>query len=134
MEVKSLEVVLTPEEKLARGQSLARVLEQLEEVEQERKAATQAAKAAKDRLTGERNTLMSAVSRGREFREIEIQSVSNFVSCTIDVVRQDTGEVVEGMSRAMTAAERQVKLFDINATKGKKKRAEPETEIVEDLT
>lgn len=120
METRNLPVELTKDEIRLRGEELARKHAEWDEVESARKAADKEAKGKLERIEAESKELANNIRTGREYRDIEVREVKNTDTLTMDLVRVDTGEVVE--SRPLRADELQVGLFDLNQRREKGKK------------
>lgn len=115
METRNLPVELTKDEIRLRGEELARKHAEWDEVESARKASQQQAKASLERIEAELKLLANNIRTGREYRDIEVSEQRNTARLTMDLIRQDTGEVVE--SRPFRSGELQTTIFDINKSK-----------------
>jgi hypothetical protein len=119
MITRTLPVELTKDEIRMRGESLARKHAEWDAVESARKAAMTHAKSEEELLENDMQLLAEAIRTGKEYRDIEVREVRNDAALSMDLVRQDTGEVIE--QRALRPEELQVKLFDPSGKKQEKK-------------
>ena len=103
--VKELRCALTDEELLARGQALARALEQMQKREADGKAFAANVKSDIEQYKKEGLRLTSHIAEKSEWRPVECNEVHDFEAGTVSVVRLDTGEVVS--ERRMWDEERQ---------------------------
>ena len=101
-------VVLTPSEMEQKAAEMTKVLDEIDELEAQKKQATAHIKAQIDGKKAELRELRSVRRAGKEDREIELCEEYVFSTNTVKVVRTDTGEVVR--ERAMRADERQGEL------------------------
>lgn len=96
------------------------------EIEEARDEARTRIKALKEDLTGIRTEvkdLARAIRRGEESGEVKVEALVAEDNSRVDVVRLDTGEVVE--TRALTEEDRQMQIDEVLA------RVEEETKTVE---
>lgn len=107
---RQLPVILTPDERLARGTQAAQLVEEIEAVEAEKKEITTELGRRLKRLRREVSTLSQAVRTGKEYQPVEVVQKANPERMTVETMRLDTYEVID--SRPMTVAERQGGLFD----------------------
>lgn len=103
-----LPVKLTSREVVERGQLAAQVIHKIDEVEREKKRVTADAKEQTDRLESELRRLSYIVEREEEDRTVECFWRFDFMKNEKNLLRDDTGEVVE--TKAMTDEERQIAL------------------------
>lgn len=103
--VKELRCQLTDGELLARGQELARALEQMQKREADGKAFAANVKSDIEQYKKEGLRLTSHIAEKSEWRKVECNEVHDFEAGTVSVVRLDTGEVVS--ERRMCDEERQ---------------------------
>lgn len=106
---RSLPVRLTDTELLIKAKELSAKVAELDAVEATKKSVAAECKVKYDTLNSDIHHLAKILRTGREDREIEVQEIRNDPARTIEVVRIDTGEVVE--SRPMTINELQKPLF-----------------------
>ena len=107
-ETRTLPCVLTDDELLARGDALARQHAAIKDEEAAQAGEKKRMKEALDELTGEQARLARIVRDKAEPRDVECRIVHDYATQAVQVVRTDTGEVIE--SRAMTDRERQIGL------------------------
>ena len=107
---RTLERPLTDEEKLKIGDEMATAMELAGQLEAKKKAIDDELKADIGKHWEKAGTLASALRKGRREAMIECETRRDYKAGTVEVVRLDTGDVVEPL-RAMTAAERQVSLY-----------------------
>jgi hypothetical protein len=117
MQTRNLPVELTKDEIRLRGEELARKHAEWDEVENARKTAQTEAKGKIERIEAESKLLANNIRTGREYRDIEVREVRNDTTLSMDLVRQDTGEVIE--SRPLRTDELQTTIFDISKSKKK---------------
>lgn len=99
---------LTDEERIERGKALAGVLEDIGKLESDHEAQKRQMKSEMAALEARRNFLQVVVSRGSEYREVEVEDVADFGTGKWMRFRLDTGTVVS--ERVLNEAERQQKL------------------------
>lgn len=117
METRSLPVKLTQDEYTARADELARQVGRFDEVESTRKAQQTDFKSQLETIEGAIKSLSRIVRDKTEYREIRVYESRNDTALTMDIIRDDTGEVVE--SRPLRKDELQANLFSLEG--GKKK-------------
>ncbi len=120
MITRELAVELTETEKTAKGQSIARTLEHIDELEQEKKDRT---RDLANIIKGERlvaKKLARQLREGKEIRPVECTEDLDFRIGVAHLKRNDTGEVIE--TRPLRVDERTPKLFDIKAKEPKAKK------------
>jgi hypothetical protein len=103
-------VALTPEECRAHGETLAR-LERT--YERQAQGAKDAAKAAKEALAEVRALILDLaerIERQQELREVPCHEQPNFDRQCVELIRTDTGAVVE--VRPMTLADQQLSMWE----------------------
>lgn len=101
-----LSTKLTDPEKLERGLSLARVIEDFRTEEMKQEAMKREMKFVLAGLEAERNRLSAIVSRGEELRDVEVEERADYSIAEYVRQRMDTGEVLE--RRKLRENERQV--------------------------
>ena len=106
---ESLKCLLTEKEIREAGSSLARQYSRVAELEDEKKSVTSDFKAKIDLATAEASILARMIQNGYEFRTVDCETIWDFDSKTVSVVRQDTGETIS--ERTMTPDELQKGLF-----------------------
>lgn len=109
VESRRLLCTLTPAELQATGAKLA---EACEDITNETAAQTDIKAQLKSKLAGleaRRNELASIVRRKADYKDVAVNVFHDYTRAIVDEIRTDTGEVL--VSRAMTDAERQAKLF-----------------------
>jgi hypothetical protein len=107
---RSLERPLTDEEKLKIGDEMARAMQEAGRLEAKKKALDDELKGEISSLWERASTLAASLQKGHREALIECETIRDFKAGTVEILRLDTGEVVEPL-RAMTAAERQVGLY-----------------------
>jgi hypothetical protein len=110
---RSLPVMLTEDELLARGDALEKELGKLDECEERKK--TEVAKINKDMALIEEGIrkLRSSIRLRTEDREVECTDRKDWDNHTVQTIRLDTGEIID--ERPMTSAERQMSLIQNGA-------------------
>jgi DNA polymerase II small subunit/DNA polymerase delta subunit B len=108
---RDLPVRLTREELEARGQMLALKVDERAEIEVEAKAEAAEYKAQMGDTDKEIRRLSRIVRDKSEPRPVECFEHLNFAGNEVQIVRRDTGEVVD--TRAMTDADRQRNLEEV---------------------
>lgn len=96
-----------------RDEATRRMLDLYDErdaVELRKKAAVSHAKAELERIAEDVGKLRRDLRNNGTWSDVECEERSDFRTCTVEVVRCDTAEVLS--SRAMTVEERQTLLFD----------------------
>lgn len=107
---RTLPVELTQAELLDRGEALALGRGSRNEWESDRKETAARYRERLDLLDAEIDRLAGIVREKAEPRPVECRSVRDIERGVVEVVRTDTGEIVE--SRVMTEMERQTRMFD----------------------
>lgn len=102
-EIRMLPVVLSEEELSVRARELAEKIRELEEHETARKEAARQLKEEEDALQSEVSALARVVRDGAEKREVVCRWARNDERHMMELVRDDTGTVVE--YRQMTQSE-----------------------------
>ena len=103
-----LAVVLTTSEKVDFGHRLAVLHHEYSDVELNKKAAADRFKEELEALDGRIGYLSRVVRNGEEHRDVECRWRYLFETSTKELIRMDTGEIVETV--AITAEERQLML------------------------
>ncbi len=103
--MQELPVRLTPEEKARKSEQLVKALEDKDGLESAKKAASDDFKQRLTLKDGEVKKLTREVSTGVEYRDVACEEVMAFGRNQVDLIRQDTGEIVS--SRSMRPEERQ---------------------------
>ncbi len=108
----TLPCVLTEQELADRGQSLAKITQEIETKEEEKKASAKIFKDELDAMVGTSLTLSRAISTKTEDRPVECRKEYNVRKGTWKIIREDTAEVTE--AGTMTDEERTMgkTLFD----------------------
>lgn len=106
IETRELQVRLTPSEQRARAQQLAATRMRLRQEEAEERERRQELNRRRRELEAKLDALSEAVSTGTELRAVECRRVVQ--GETTQIVRSDTGEVVE--ERPATYTERQLQI------------------------
>ena len=101
---RDLLVELTTNERLSKGSELAECEEEIDRIEDARKAFNDTKKAERELVEQRRATLASTLRLGKERKEVTCSERFIFETGTVEVVRLDSGEIVE--KRAMTYHER----------------------------
>lgn len=104
-ETRELACELTQSELLARGDAMADAELRIERLKLQRGEVSDKIKAER----ALRRKLAGAIDTGIEHREVRCVWIEDFAHNCFQLVRQDTGEVVD--TRAMTAADRQEDMF-----------------------
>lgn len=117
--VRKLKVGLNEEELVQRGDKAARLVGERREKNEQRKLTARTLKAEVDGLDQMIAELSEVVRNRAEWREVECEERRNDAELRFEIVRKDTGEVVE--TRAYTPDDRQGKLFAIEGKRGAKK-------------
>jgi hypothetical protein len=116
-EERNLPVNLTVDELAERGQLLAQLGVEIEDLKEERKQAAASAKADIDEKDAERVKLQKAVAAGQETRPVVCHKEINWEANVVRYRRVDTDEVVD--TRAIEADEQQAGLgFEETAQEG----------------
>jgi hypothetical protein len=108
MTIRNLPVELTPDELHFRSMRLAEATKKIDEVQEKRRSQNQAFYRELKDLTAERRVLTEVVTTGTEVREVKCEERKNYGACRIEVVRLDTGEIVDTIP--MREADRQLDL------------------------
>jgi hypothetical protein len=120
METRKLPVKLTEDEITQRGRGMAKFESDRIKLMESKKAAAADFKAKIDLCGESLSKLSRAIETGEEDRDVECEWNKDFVRKVADLVRMDTGEVVE--TRPLDADELQEKLFPKRMTKPKGKK------------
>jgi hypothetical protein len=107
---RTLPVRLTQAELLERGKALALVRQDCNHIESDMKLTVRAFKDRIEIREAEIDRLAEIVDLEAEPRPVECRNVRDMNRGVIEVVRTDTGEIVE--SRVMTELERQTRMFE----------------------
>jgi hypothetical protein len=118
---EELPCVLTAEELLERGQSLALQNKLWRETDRDRDSAAKEFKGKLSKIEAEEMRLAHIVRHKEEPRPVIVTEVRDYKSNRVDVIRLDTQAVVR--TRVMTEAERQLELIP---------RIEPAVVVVEE--
>lgn len=121
MIVRHLDVDLTPDEVRHKGEQLAARLRDLEQLELALKDYKDKHKTRVGELESVTRLLASEVRSRKETRPVECHEVKDYERGVVDLVRVDTGEVVE--TRGMDPGERQTRLFSTTTGKAKEPKA-----------
>ncbi len=105
-----LQCKLTPEEQEQAAQDLARLLDDLQGLEEQLTSIKTDFKGKIEQCEANINVKKRLVRDKRELRPVDCEVQSNFTQCTVRVTRKDTGEVIE--DRKMTGNEAQLKIAD----------------------
>jgi hypothetical protein len=108
---KTIEMVpckLSAEESHLKSKQLCQLAIDRAELEQEKKSAASAIKAAIDSKEEKINDLVKEVHSGEELRPVECYERPRYIDNMVDLIRTDTGAVVR--TRAMHPTERQTAL------------------------
>lgn len=109
--IETLEVELTAEERQAAGENLARVLAEIQRLDDRRAAVVAALKEQRAELEADVAVYRDQVNHRRKIIDIDVQDQRNDSTGTMDTVRMDTGEVLR--SRPYSPEERQPNLVGI---------------------
>lgn len=109
MKTKNLLVEISADELKMEGLKLSEKVEELENVQDEKKRITQSYAAEIKMLSREILHRAGIVKTGQDYRAVAVEELFNTQSKQVTVIRSDTGEVVE--IRAMTSEELQQQLF-----------------------
>jgi phenylalanyl-tRNA synthetase alpha subunit len=108
-ETRNLKTMLSAEELAERADGLAQATQEVERLEEEKKAAASQYKSQIEEATGRRNKLAGIVSSKSEWRQVDVELTFDYENKTVSVVRLDDGEVVQ--ERAMFHEELQKQLY-----------------------
>jgi hypothetical protein len=103
--IKQLPVKMTDAEKLVKNQQLVKELENKQLLELEKKAFAEKHKAKVSEVDEAISKLAQECRSGKEERPVECVEVPRYTDNMVDIVRDDTGDVV--FSRPTTPEERQ---------------------------
>jgi hypothetical protein len=109
METRKLPVKLTEDEITQRGRGMAKFESDRSALEESKKATADEFKAKINLCSESMGRLSRSINTGHEDRDVECEWIKNFARKVADLVRNDTGEVVE--TRPLDADELQEKLF-----------------------
>lgn len=105
---KYLKYVFTEDEKKSMGNDLAEKFSRHDEAEARLKSVSTQIKSEIATIDAQMSSIAEKMRSGYEYRDVECWIECLYDSGVIQIVRKDTGEVVE--ERPMTAEERQQKL------------------------
>lgn len=108
METRSLPCALTDIELAQRRDKMVELLSHVDELESEKKNNTAALKARIEGVNTDLREIAYEVRTRSELREVEVRREKSFELGQEDVIRCDTGEIVE--TRALSPSERQAEL------------------------
>jgi hypothetical protein len=109
VETRTLPVRLTEDEITQRGRAIAKFVKDQTEIEEAKKTAMSGFKEKLDVCAESIGKLSRSITTGEEDREVECHWNKDFGRRVADLIRNDTGEVVE--TRPLSADEMQEKLF-----------------------
>lgn len=112
-DVRKLPVKLTEGELLAKGREIAQIEADINEVEAEKKAATDDFKTRIGHFEMKRADVSRHIREGIEFREVEVEHVLHVAAGEVRTIRRDTGEEIA--TRPATRTELQVEMFPAKA-------------------
>lgn len=104
-----LPVALTDAELIDRGGQLAKVEDDMRQLDGQESDAKAEFKARRSKLEGIRGALSRVVRDRKETRPVVLEMIADYVQGIVEYVRTDTGELVK--DRPMGEAERQQGLF-----------------------
>lgn len=107
---RHLKTELTPADRDEKTRQLLDLYDERDEVEARKKAATKRAAADIEAINERVAQVRRDLRNNGTWSDVDCEERSDFRTCTVEVVRCDTAEVLS--SRAMTAEERQTLLFD----------------------
>lgn len=110
---KNLKVALTKDEVLSAAESLARTLDELNSLEDDKKSLTDSFKAKITEAEARATQFKAKVRDKYEWRPVDCEETRDPTEGTVVVVRLDTNETIE--DRKMTYDERQGQLFQEEA-------------------
>jgi len=111
VETRMLSVKLTDVELLERGHRVAELWHEIRSEEDAKKQAAAESKRKLDALEEESYQLARQISSRSENRPVEVRRDIDYGRGVEEVMRLDTGEIVE--TRVLTPAERQVELLSV---------------------
>jgi hypothetical protein len=94
-ESRFLQVVLTPEEVLARGEQLADAIRRRDQLEAKHKAEREQMKEALELAEGEIGKLAKIVNEHQETRAVDVECSLNVTLRLVEEKRLDTGQVIK---------------------------------------
>lgn len=109
--IETVEIELSAKERQAAGENLARVLAEIQRLDDRRAAVVASLKEQRAELEADVAVYRDQVNHRRKVVDIDVQDQRNDSTGTIDTVRLDTGEVLR--SRPYTPEERQATLAGI---------------------
>jgi hypothetical protein len=115
-EVRTLPVFLTQEEKSVRGSKLAELTMKIASIETDKKSAMADFTKKRKEAEKERDAVARVLNEEKEYREVAVAIVNADNGLNKQIVRVDTGEVVE--TRPATEDERQATLFETDGASG----------------
>jgi len=120
-EIRSLSCPLSDEDLKLRAHKLASAVKKYDEVESEKKAHAERFGSELKTIGEEINQLATVVKSRSEFRPVECVWKEDHKTSMMRLIRTDTNTEID--SRAMTASEKQVKLFPVGGKKEDKKKS-----------
>ena len=109
--IETLEVELTAKERQSAGENLARVLAEIQRLDDRKAAVVAALKEQRAELEADVAVYRDQVNHRRKIIDIDVQDQRNDREGVMETIRMDTGEVLR--SRPYTADERQPNLVGI---------------------
>ena len=108
--LRELKYYFTEEERAELGERVARLVEERENLDAEKKLAAKKYGQEIAEIDGEIGSVARLIRKKYEIRSVECDVINDYKAKTVVVMRIDTGEPVE--SRPMTPDELQGRLFD----------------------
>ena len=105
---KSLPVQLTDPELRAFGDQIAKIISDHAALEDQKKEAASSFKAQLDALDAQMRRISIIITQRQEWRLVECYTVANYTALTMELYREDTGELVS--SRKLSSDEMQGRL------------------------
>lgn len=109
--IETLEVELSAKERQSAGENLARVLAEIQRLDDRKAAVVAALKEQRAELEADVAVYRDQVNHRRKIIDIDVQDQRNDQEGVIETIRMDTGEVLR--SRPYTAEERQPNLVGL---------------------
>jgi len=94
-ETRNLKTELTREELAVKADELAQATQEVERVDENKKAAVSQFKSQIEELTGRRNRLAGIVSQKAEWRDVDVEMIFDYDTKKVTVTRTDSGEVIQ---------------------------------------
>lgn len=105
---RTLECKLTEAEEIKHARELARIREEIRQVEGGLESYKSQVKAKLTELTGRMDGILAQIRDGKEYRNVLCEELHDYAACEVRIYRTDNQQLVE--CRPMTAAEKQMSM------------------------